>query len=122
MHDKYFLIDGRWVASGSYNLSDNAEHNTLENMVIYDGQAFPEIVSAYEANFESIWRTGETEGRLAHLMQTVQSGGSFPIVFDPIALTWQQVTDLKRAMRTACTTIDSPDFRDNPGMHRFCNP
>ena len=34
MHHKYMVIDDEIVATGSYNLSDNAEHNTFENVTI----------------------------------------------------------------------------------------
>lgn len=122
MHHKYMIIDGRILVSGSYNLSDNAEHNTMENIAIYQGAELADLIAQFEANFESMWVTGEAQGRLARLLSQVDSGNSFPIVFEPMALTWQQNTDLKRAMRTACPDVDSAEFRENAGMHRFCNP
>ncbi|MCC7535154.1 MAG: hypothetical protein IT379_03005 [Deltaproteobacteria bacterium] len=122
MHHKYMVIDGRHLATGSYNLSDNAEHNTLENMLFFDAEAFPALVAAFEERFETMWRTGEAEGRLDSLMQQLASGtGSVPLVFDPIALDWEQVTSLKRALRTACPTADSEAFRTDPAAHRFCD-
>ncbi len=121
MHHKYLIFDGKTLASGSYNLSDNAEHNTIENMVIYQADRFPELLSAYEQNFENIWVTGEEDGLYETLMDEIQNGsGPIPIVFDPMALTWPQVTELKQAIRDACPQINSDDYRTNPQDHMTC--
>ena len=57
MHHKYMIVDGKRLFTGSYNYSDNAEHNTMENVVIYDAAAFPALVAAFVANFEALWQT-----------------------------------------------------------------
>lgn len=123
MHHKYMIIDGQILVSGSYNLSDNAEHNTMENIVIYDAQAFPELVAAFEANFESLWVTGEEDGLYDELMDEILNGtdDSFPIVFEPMAIDWEQVTELKNAIRDNCPDINSYDFRSNPQRHWYCD-
>jgi phosphatidylserine/phosphatidylglycerophosphate/cardiolipin synthase-like enzyme len=123
MHHKYMIIDGRVLVSGSYNLSDNAEHNTMENIVIYDAQAFPELVAAFEENFEQLWITGEEEGLYDELLQEIVdgTGASFPIVFEPMAIDWDQVTTLKGAIRDNCPDINSTDFRTNPQRHWSCD-
>lgn len=122
MHHKYFVFDGRIVASGSYNLSDNAEHNTMENTVIYDGVAFPGLVAAFEANFERMWVTGEAEGLYDSLIDEIEHGtrSSFPIVFPPMALTWDQVTELKSVIREHCPKINSEAYRNNAPAHQYC--
>jgi phosphatidylserine/phosphatidylglycerophosphate/cardiolipin synthase-like enzyme len=122
MHHKYLVFDGQTVASGSYNLSDNAEHNTIENMVIYRAERFPALVAAFEDNFERIWVTGEAEGLYQATLDEVEHGGdSFPIVFDSMALTWQQVTTLKEAIRANCPEINSDAFRNEPQVHTTCS-
>ena len=122
MHHKFMIVDGRWLATGSYNLSDNAEHNTMENMIFLDGAAYPATVASYEQRFEQMWVTGESEGLYDSLMENVSNGtGSFPIVFESMALDWPQVDALKRAIRDACPNINTAPFRDNPTAHRFCN-
>ena len=37
MHHKFMAVDGTTLYSGSYNLSDNAEHDTFENMMVLEG-------------------------------------------------------------------------------------
>jgi len=121
MHHKYFVIDGRWVATGSYNLSDNAETNTMENIIILDGAQFPGIADAFEDEFERMWVTGEEEGLYDVLLDEVRHGtDDFPIVFEPMALDWERVDVLKDAIRDACPDIYSDDFRENPEDHHYC--
>lgn len=123
MHHKYLLVDGRVLATGSYNLSDNAEHATMENLVIWDAAAYPGLVASFEANFERMWVTGEAEGRFASLLDDVQDGeGAVPLVFDPMALGWDEVTQLKRAIRVACPAADSAEYRQDAPAHRVCVP
>ncbi|MFP4599299.1 MAG: phospholipase D-like domain-containing protein [Persicimonas sp.] len=118
MHHKYMIIDGDTVLSGSYNYSDNAEHNTMENLVVYTGEAASGLVADYESNFVEIWETGQ--GKYDDLMAEVQSGDSFPIVFDSMALSWQQVSDLKSAIYANCPDVNSYDFRRYPQSHTMC--
>ncbi len=123
MHHKYIVVDDRWLAMGSYNLSDNAEHNTMENVALFDSEGYPELVRAYAANFDRIWETGRDDGRYDTLLADVNDGvDPFPIVFAPAALTWDQVDVLKRAMRAACSEIDSAPFRNEPKRHQTCYP
>lgn len=121
MHHKYMIVDGNILASGSYNLSDNAEHATMENMVVYRGATFAALIDQFEANFEQMWVTGEAEGRYDELLEQVENGtGPFPIVFPAMAITVPEIATLKREMAEACPDINSTDFRNNPSAHRVC--
>jgi len=121
MHHKYFVFDGKIIASGSYNLSDNAEHNTIENMVIYDGSVFPEIVEAFESNFESMWATDDNRDLYQSLLNLIENTDDpIPLTFDPMALTWEEVTNLKRQIRTYCPAVDSEEYRKEPTKHTVC--
>jgi phosphatidylserine/phosphatidylglycerophosphate/cardiolipin synthase-like enzyme len=123
MHHKYLIIDGDELWTGSYNLSDNAEHNTFENMLHFAGADAQALVDQYESNFASMWETGRAEGLLESLTQTIStaSTANVPLVFTPMALDWQQVTDLKDLLRDECPQINSPDFRAHPEAHPFCS-
>ena len=120
MHDKYMIIDGDELWTGSYNLSDNAEHNTFENMLRFRGPEFAGLVAAYVANFESMWSTGHADDLLASLIDEVESSAVIPLVFDPMALTWEQITDLKDRIRANCADINSEAFRSEPEKHWTC--
>lgn len=122
MHHKYMIVDESILVTGSYNLSDNAEHNTMENIVILQGAEFQPVIDQYLANFDQIWVTGEAEGLYDSLMDEIANGtGDFPIVFDSMALDWDQVTALKRLIRDECPQINSEAYRRNAAAHRYCD-
>jgi phosphatidylserine/phosphatidylglycerophosphate/cardiolipin synthase-like enzyme len=123
MHHKYMVFDGRLVASGSYNLSDNAEHNTMENIAMYDAASHPDMVAAFEGNFEKLWTMGEADSLYEKLLMDIESGqNAVPLVFTPMGLTWSEVSVLKKAIRDNCPYIDDFDFKKNPHKHKVCLP
>jgi phosphatidylserine/phosphatidylglycerophosphate/cardiolipin synthase-like enzyme len=121
MHHKYLIFDGDTVATGSYNLSDNAEHNTMENLMVLRASRYPGLVDSYRDNFSSIWETGRADGVYNQLTDQIDGATSqIPIVFESMALTWQEVTDLKRLIRDTCPAINGDDYRDDPENHEIC--
>ncbi len=121
MHHKYLIIDGHWLVTGSYNLSNNAERSTMENMVIYSADAFPNLLAEFEANFELLWETGRDEGLYASLQTELVDGqGEIPLVFESMALDWNEVTDLKRLVREVCPAVNTQPYRREPNSHRTC--
>jgi phosphatidylserine/phosphatidylglycerophosphate/cardiolipin synthase-like enzyme len=120
MHNKYMIVDGSTLFTGSYNLSDNAEHDTFENMLRFSGSRYAALVASYERSFASIWSTGD--GKLPGVLAAVTPGRDFPIVFDPMSLSWNEITNLKSQIRTACPAVDSDEFRQNAPGHKVCIP
>lgn len=120
MHHKYMVIDGKDLYTGSYNLSDNAEHETFENMNVFKGAENAALVQSFETNFETIWKTGKDESKLAALQQKIATQQTIPIVFDSMALTHAEITDLKSKIRAACPAVDSTAFRQNAAAHTTC--
>ncbi len=122
MHHKYLIFDGRKVMTGSYNLSDNAEHNTMENMTIFTDEGHPDLVDSYIENFETMWVTGDDEELFAQTMDEVENGTSsrIPIVYDSMALSWDRVNELKSALNSNCTDINTTSFRRTPERHFTC--
>jgi phosphatidylserine/phosphatidylglycerophosphate/cardiolipin synthase-like enzyme len=120
MHHKYMIVDGERVASGSYNLSPNAEFNTMENVVFFDRDLFGGVVDSFVANFDAIWNTGR-EG-VASVLADVEDGqGDVTLTWDSMAITWSELTDLKNAIRSACPDVDSDEFHANPASHLVCS-
>ena len=120
MHNKLILIDGDEAWLGSYNLSNNAESNTFENMVHLSGATFADTIAAYNAQFETMWTTGAT--LYAPLLSEISSATDVPIVFDSMALSWGQVNAIRGAIMGACgyTTLYSDEYRENPEFHYTC--
>jgi phosphatidylserine/phosphatidylglycerophosphate/cardiolipin synthase-like enzyme len=120
MHSKYILIDGVDLYTGSYNLSMNSEQSTMENVVHLRGAQFPAVITAFQDNFARMWETGRAEGLLAQLQNTISTAQTIPLVFAPMALTYQEFTSLRSLIRSNCPLADSTEYRQNPGAHRTC--
>lgn len=118
MHHKYMVIDGKRLFTGSYNLSDNAEHDTFENMLVFEGASNTALVKAFEDNFASMWKTGE--GKLSPLTRRIETSASIPLVFEPMSLSWSEVNTLKAKIRTNCDKVDTEPFRTNAAGNQSC--
>ena len=122
MHHKYLIVDDTLI-TGSYNLSDNAEHNTMENVLVLRGEAHADLVQRFRDNFDAMYETARDTNAYQDLLDDVREGtDTFPIVFDSMALSWDEVDVLKSAMRDACSELNSTDFRTHPERHYTCNP
>jgi len=118
MHSKYMVIDGKELFSGSYNLSMNAEQATFENALHLTGTAYAGLFSAFEANFNAIWRTNPT--LLAPLRTQISTSATIPLVFTPMSLSYAEFESLRALIRTNCTVADSDEYRSNATAHRSC--
>ena len=56
MHHKVIIIDQQVVITGSYNFSNNAEHNNDENTLIIHNQ---DIAAQYLAEFQQVFQNGQ---------------------------------------------------------------
>jgi phosphatidylserine/phosphatidylglycerophosphate/cardiolipin synthase-like enzyme len=119
-HSKYMVVDGKELITGSYNLSMNSEHETFENAIHVTGAAYAPLVAQFEHNFATIFETGRAQGLLDSLRTKVTTASVIPMVFDPMALTWSELDQLRTLIRQNCSAADSAEFRDNPPAHRSC--
>jgi len=78
-------------------------------------------VDSFVDNFEMIWNTGGAALYDQLLADIRGDSASFPIVFASMALDWQQVTELKDAIRSECPEINSHSFRTRPQDHMECD-
>jgi phosphatidylserine/phosphatidylglycerophosphate/cardiolipin synthase-like enzyme len=118
MHHKYIVIDGETVLSGSYNLSDNAEHNTLENLVVYELES---LADAFSTNFDVMWHTGEERGLYEDLLAELTEGtGDIPLVYDSMALGWEEIKVLKDTLEDLCPAVHQWDYKKYPQSHKTC--
>ncbi len=56
MHNKFTIVDGKRIETGSYNYTNNASKNNQENQIYL---ADPETVNRYRERFEKMWREGK---------------------------------------------------------------
>jgi|GEM_PF-488281 len=120
MHHKYLLVDDT-LFTGSYNLSDNAEHNTFENVLVVEGERFANLIAQYEDNFLALWSMERDGAAFENLWHQVGHDDVIPLVFQPMALDWDEVTALKKHIRENCSDVNSEDFRKNPQDHTICH-
>ncbi len=118
MHHKYILIDDRILLTGSYNFSDNAEHATMENLLIFSSENQPELLQSFRANFEGMW--GQNREAFQGFLATLAVQDPVPLVFAPMALSWSEVAELKEALFKNCPALNSEDYRNFPEKHRTC--
>jgi phosphatidylserine/phosphatidylglycerophosphate/cardiolipin synthase-like enzyme len=51
IHDKFAVVDSRWVVTGSFNWTTSAERRNRENVLVLD---CPDLAALFEAEWESI--------------------------------------------------------------------
>ena len=51
LHDKFAVVDGRWVVTGSFNWTTSAERRNRENVLIFD---CPDLAALFDAEWEGI--------------------------------------------------------------------
>jgi len=55
MHNKFMIVDGHMLETGSYNYTSSATSFNAENQIYLDS---PEVVSQYQSQFEKLWAQG----------------------------------------------------------------
>ncbi len=53
LHDKFAIIDGHIVLTGSFNWTNSANDTNRENLIVLNSET---LASAYEKNFEQNWQ------------------------------------------------------------------
>ncbi|OWK35179.1 putative endonuclease protein [Fimbriiglobus ruber] len=62
MHDKFVIVDGVTVETGSFNFTTAAEEHNAENVLVLRDD--PQVAGAYEANWKKLWADSEIESKL----------------------------------------------------------
>ncbi len=85
MHNKFVVLDGRLVETGSFNWTFNGELNNYENAVFLDS---PDDAAGWAAYFERIWSQGRAPTPADHQERGPRAAGDnliHPHGFDPRA-------------------------------------
>jgi phosphatidylserine/phosphatidylglycerophosphate/cardiolipin synthase-like enzyme len=59
MHNKFTIVDGKMIETGSFNYTNSATDRNNENQIYL---AKPSIVDRYKKRFEEIWSVGKPAG------------------------------------------------------------
>ena len=92
MHNKYMVIDGRWILSGSFNWSNSSEWQHIENVVVIDGSVHQQVRNRFLDNFNYLWNMNRNQNDLKNLVST----GCF---MKPTMLTFQEIDSLRKSAR-----------------------
>lgn len=96
MHNKFLIVDGKTVASGSFNWSKSGETAHIENLIeMRDGFA-KQVLPRFEDKFETLWNLGRDSFAAYQESLTEQSSqGQVPKCgFRPVALEYEEIKKL----------------------------
>lgn len=58
MHNKFMIVDGRRLVTGSFNWSSSSENNHIENIVVLSGTLAAQVLPDYQKEFAAIFDLG----------------------------------------------------------------
>lgn len=101
MHNKFLVVDGESVMTGSFNWSESAEKKHIENLVEFNGLLGRSMATAFTTEFESIWEMGrENLANLKSQLASMKQAGQTPkCAFAPTAMELLEIRSLLRAHR-----------------------
>lgn len=102
MHDKFTVVDGTWVETGSWNYTDGDTYHLNNNMIIINSS---ELAANYTAEFEKMFVQRDFGGKsrnVAHPVLTID-GTSIQNCFSPGGGCQKMVV---QAVNSAKTSID----------------
>jgi len=56
MHHKFIIVDGKLLATGSYNISNDAEDHSNEAMLFITDK---KVITAFAGEFDKLWQKGK---------------------------------------------------------------
>lgn len=92
MHNKFMIVDGETLFTGSFNWSDSSENSHIENVVVLKGAAAQQVLPSYKNEFTDLWDLGRNE--YAPLLQSLKQGQHPECVIPQMALTQPEIRQL----------------------------
>ena len=98
MHNKFMLVDGRSIFTGSFNWSKSAEANHIENLIELNGKSAQEVMPRFQAEFDSIWGLGRDKLPTleARVQRAKSRGENLSCRFAPVTLSAEEYRGLYR--------------------------
>lgn len=110
-HHKFLLVDydknggadNSVLFTGSYNLSETAEHNQFDNMVTFSGKKYQTLQESFLGEFEKLWnlerKNDKPNAEILSYYTTVKEE-SLPIHHtSAVSLSWSEITALRSQIK-----------------------
>lgn len=96
MHNKFMIVDGKALLTGSFNWSNSSEESHIENLIEFTDKKAQEVLPFYQHEFENIWEMGRSDfaSREKELQKQNQNGQLAACEFKPTALYADEVSRL----------------------------
>lgn len=92
MHNKFMIVDGQTLETGSFNWSDSSENGHIENVVVLRNAAAQQVLPAYKKEFADIWDMGRTQ--YAATLESLQKGQHPECAIPQMVLTQPEIRQL----------------------------
>jgi len=97
MHSKYIIVDDKDVLTGSFNWSYSAEYNHFENLIALDGFNYPQAVSSFNKDFQTLWDLKREN--LYGMMVKLWNNKRFKCSYEPMTLNFHEADALISAAK-----------------------
>lgn len=92
MHNKFMIVDGQTILTGSFNWSDSSENKHIENVIELSGKAAQSVLPNYAQEFATLWDLGRDE--YAPLLKALQAGQHPACAIPQMALSQAEIRQL----------------------------
>lgn len=117
-HHKNILIDydekdpsQTVLIAGSYNLSQTAEQNQFDSLVVYRSAKYEDLYNSFREEFQKLWdwnRENDKPKKAVLDLFLTPKNNSYPIhVNEAVSLTWAEVANLRKEVNTKAPGIFS---------------
>lgn len=109
MHSKYIIVDDNQLITGSFNWSVSAEYNHFENILRVEGQSYPEVLQAFNHDFDRIWTMNRDSysAWVSELETNARNKNKFKCGFDPMALSFSEIDHMLNSGKRMGTSLSN---------------
>lgn len=115
-HHKFILVDfdekdpaQTVLLAGSYNLSQTAEQNQFDSLVVYKSAKYKELYDSFYEEFQALWvwnREKDAPKKAVWDLFLTPKNNSYPVhVMEAVSLTWAECAELRKQVNAKAPGI-----------------